>query len=313
MSWLFSRVLVEEYSGEKFSGGEPCAPLSVMPSPRPFLCSDKTMDFSPPSPFGLTLKPLTASRGEALLKSYLAAFPAKTSAQPGAVQGLTASDPDSGWKWPASFVKYDLASRSWRTRQCSLLGDLEPFSEIWPRWGSMLDGECLALPTPARPTFESESGSLPTPRSTDGDRGGRGDLIQAVRGNPNSHYKLWQTPVADDSVDRVAGKVNSRVEPKLSAQVKMLPTPNSRDWKDSGPTQGNRKSPNLGVVVHWPTPHGFSKDGRSNGPSGNELGRAVNRTFPTPVSTSATGDRKGLDGGSHARQRLLGGHRGGMN
>lgn len=27
------------------------------------------------------------------------------------------------------------------------------------------------------------------------------------------------------------------------------PTPNSRDWKDSGPTQGNRKSPNLGTVV----------------------------------------------------------------
>ena len=26
----------------------------------------------------------------------------------------------------------------------------------------------------------------------------------------------------------------------------------------------------------FPTPHGFSKDGKSNGPSGNELGRAVN-------------------------------------
>jgi hypothetical protein len=35
----------------------------------------------------------------------------------------------------------------------------------------------------------------PTPRATDADRGGRGDLIQAVRGNPNSHYK-WPTPTA---------------------------------------------------------------------------------------------------------------------
>jgi hypothetical protein len=50
-------------------------------------------------------------------------------------------------------------------------------------------------------------------------------LIQAVRGNTNSHFKLW------------------------------------------------------------PTPHGFSKDGKSNGPSGNELGRAVNRTFPTPLAS----------------------------
>jgi hypothetical protein len=30
---------------------------------------------------------------------------------------------------------------------------------------------------------------------------------------------LWQTPVADDAVDRAKGKVNSRGEPKLSGQV----------------------------------------------------------------------------------------------
>lgn len=30
---------------------------------------------------------------------------------------------------------------------------------------------------------------------------------------------MWQTPVADDSVDREKGKFNSRGEPKLSAQV----------------------------------------------------------------------------------------------
>ena len=29
----------------------------------------------------------------------------------------------------------------------------------------------------------------------------------------------------------------------------------------------------------WPTPHGMSKDGRSNDPSGNELGRAVNQSL----------------------------------
>ena len=31
-------------------------------------------------------------------------------------------------------------------------------------------------------------------------------------------------------------------------------SPNARDWKDSGASQGNRKSPNLGTQVHWPTP-----------------------------------------------------------
>jgi DNA (cytosine-5)-methyltransferase 1 len=45
--------------------------------------------------------------------------------------------------------------------------------------------------------------------------------------------------------------------------------------------------PNLETVVQqrmWPTPHGFSPDGKSNGPSGNELGWAVNRHWPTPTS-----------------------------
>ena len=31
-------------------------------------------------------------------------------------------------------------------------------------------------------------------------------------------------------------------------------SPNARAWKDSGASQGNRKSPNLGTQVHWPTP-----------------------------------------------------------
>lgn len=49
----------------------------------------------------------------------------------------------------------------------------------------------------------------------------------------------------------------------------------------------------------WPTPHGFSKDGKSNGPSGNELGRAVNRSlWPTPSAnkTTLSGDLVNSDG-----------------
>ena len=80
-----------------------------------------------------------------------------------------------------------------------------------------------------------------TPLGTDY-KGGHGNLPHQVL------QRTWQTPVADDSVDRTKGKMNSRGEPKLSAQVKL-----------------------------WPTPHGFSKDGKSNGPSGNELGSAVNK------------------------------------
>jgi hypothetical protein len=164
----------------------------------------------------MTFGPLTDDHGAALLTWYLAAFPARTSARQERAPESLASDPGSGWRWRESSVKYDPAMRSWKTRQCSLFEDSEWFSETWPRWGLMRDGECWELPMSARPIFARGSGLLPTIRSTDGERGGRGDLIQAIRGNPNSHYRMW------------------------------------------------------------PTPHGFSKDGRSNGPSGNELGRAVN-------------------------------------
>lgn len=40
-----------------------------------------------------------------------------------------------------------------------------------------------------------------------------------------------------------------------------------------------------GSLPRWPTPHGFSPDGKSNGPSGNELGRAVNQSLRWPTPT----------------------------
>jgi hypothetical protein len=53
----------------------------------------------------------------------------------------------------------------------------------------------------------------PIPRHSDAERGGRGDLIQAVRGNPNSHYKLWPTATARDWR---SGKASSTTHAKNS-------------------------------------------------------------------------------------------------
>lgn len=52
---------------------------------------------------------------------------------------------DSGQKWPESFVKYDHQSASWKTHHYSLFEDFISFSETWPQWGIMLDGECWEL------------------------------------------------------------------------------------------------------------------------------------------------------------------------
>jgi hypothetical protein len=79
MSWLFSQALVEEYLAGNFSDGEQSAPLSGKPIPQAYCAPDKMTAFSRLSRFGMTFKPLMATHGEALLMSYLAAFPAKTS------------------------------------------------------------------------------------------------------------------------------------------------------------------------------------------------------------------------------------------
>lgn len=199
MSWNFSLALVAEYSEENSWDGERCAQLNVMPTQHAFWLKDKTMEFLSPSPFGPTLHLLTASRGEELLTSYLAAFHARTSAQQEPALELTEQEADFGWKWPGSFARYSRLTSSWKTRQCSLLGGLEPYSETWPRWGSMLSGECLERTTPELITSAKESGFWPTIRASDGERGGRGDLIQAVRGNSNRHFKMHPTPTASNT------------------------------------------------------------------------------------------------------------------
>lgn len=62
---------------------------------------------------------------------------------------------------------------------------------------------------------------------------------------------LWQTPVADDSVNRVKGKYNSRGEPKLSAQVMlaMWPTPHANCHTGAG-TSGRQGGENTQMQVH---------------------------------------------------------------
>lgn len=245
MSWHYSRALVEAYSAENSLAGEPSAPLKSTLTAVKSSRRGKTTDSLSPSPAGMMSPPLTESRGEDLLMWYRGAFLAKTSAQPETEQGSQEGEADSGRNSHESFARWDRNTLSWRTPQCSLLEDLDKFLETWPRWGMMQNGVCSVLTMPALLTNESESGFWPTPRRTDADRGGRGDLIQAVRGNPNDHYKTW------------------------------------------------------------PTPHGFSPDGKSNGPSGNELGRSVNQSiYPTPRAQSKGGGGTGLDGGTGSREML---------
>jgi hypothetical protein len=173
MSWLFSQALVEEYSEASSLDGAQSAQSSGSHTQLAYCAPDKMTAFSKLSRFGMTYKPLTESRGEELLTLYLAAFRAKTLAQRGGGLALMDNEAECGEKWQGSFAKYSLDSCSWKTHQCSLLEGLEEFSETWPQWGLMRNGECWEQLTLERHIRGTEFGSLqkmPTPTASDSKR-----------------------------------------------------------------------------------------------------------------------------------------------
>lgn len=304
MSWLFSRALVEEYLGVNSSGGEPSAPLSVMPTPHKFSRNDKTMEPCQLSRFGLTCAVLTECHGEELLTLYRAAFPVRTFRPPGKAQASRVSDLGSGKSLQGSFAKWDRSLSLWRIPQGSLLEAYTEFSETWPKWGMTRNGAAYRLPTPSGLmehrhwiTSGNESGlSLPTPTAStggsEGDRPGRKNgpkLATAVSRMP--------TPCSMEPVKNLESSDKKRARPRsergggngenLATVVSRCPTPRGLDGAKGAvsatDTTARRVIEGTANLAEWtqetmrvPTPHGFSKDGKSNGPSGNELGRAVN-------------------------------------
>jgi hypothetical protein len=244
MSWLFSQALVAEYLGESFSDGEQSAPLNGNPIQQAYCAPDKMTDFSRLSRFGMTYKPLTESRGEELLTLYREDFHAKTFPQQEKAMDLTENDPECGDTWRGWLAKYDPDTSSWKTPQCSLLEEEQESLEILPKWGMTVAGRLWELQTLEPITKGTECGSLgnlPTPTASQMPCEGTVRLMRKAW--LNGEFTLEEASViAGRDVRKAQGKV-----PKWAS-------PNARDWKDSGASQGNRKSPNLGTQVHWPTP-----------------------------------------------------------
>ena len=200
MSWLFSQALAEEYLGGTSLDGEQSVQSSGNPTQQAYCAPDKMTDFSRLSRFGMTYKPLTEDRGEALLTLYLADFHAKTFLQQEKEPVLKGSEAECGIKWQGSFAKYDPDLPMWKTAQSSLLGESTKYCGTWPRWGLMQDGECYQQPKLERRIKEIEYGFWPTPSATDHKGSGktgqlRDRLDYAVeRGATKSKTYRWPTP-----------------------------------------------------------------------------------------------------------------------
>jgi hypothetical protein len=149
--------------------------------------------------------PSTDDRGKDLLMWYLEDFLARTLVQQIQPEGVSKeSDQGFGPKWPGSLARYDRASHSWRIPHFLPDEVSTLFSEAWPKWGTMHDGECWELTKP--------------------------EHLISVKG-----FGLWRTPCSrDHHPSKLSGNPNRQKQIQLAHQVlnpKMWPTPTTNDCK----------------------------------------------------------------------------------
>ena len=274
MSWLFSRALVEEYLEENSLDGEQSVPLNGNNTPQAYCAPDKMTGFSRLSRFGITFKPLTETHGEELLMSYRAAFLAKTSQPQGKAQGSMESDQECGEKWRGSFTKYDPSLCSWKTHQCSLLGDLDEFLETWPQWGLMRNGECWERLTLAHLIKGTESGLLPngvdyfhTPNTTglDGGSNSRKALKKRLLPTPDASQR-GPTKDFNPQAKSQSGRTLQSFAAKFPTPTTMDTITRSRESYlrvQNRPKQGKNLT-KLADIIHWPTPQASDNRDRGN-------------------------------------------------
>lgn len=174
----------EEVSSEGISwDGEQFVPSSGPTILGRYCLPDSETGSCLDSRFGMMSKHSTETLGEGESMSSQEDFPARTSAQPAKALESTERGRECGSTWPGSFARFDPNSSSWKTPQCSLLEGLDVFSETWPRWGTMRNGECSESLILEGGTCEKEYGLLPTPLATDG--------ASAGSANRTKNGKYW--------------------------------------------------------------------------------------------------------------------------
>ena len=220
---------------------------------------------------GVTLSPLTQSRG---LQRWTASLPASLASRsqwPESASTQKTSD-GSGTTLTGFFASYDpSASSGWRMSQASLFADWDTFSERWPSWVSMRRLECFERQMPAHLTAAREcSSSRLTPSCED-----------------PTDAPFWPTPDAwaragtnggdwGDGTHHRAKSGKGIVErPTLAALAQMWPTATAGDSRSSGGR----------TVTH-------AKTGRTH--AGTSLTDAL-RAWPTPAAR----DYKGTNSKEH--------------
>jgi hypothetical protein len=182
-----------------------CFPFGTMLEP----CALTTLNAPEHLPPGEPCATILQSAGGSHVRTFQP--PEKAPASP-------ENEADSGLNSLESFARFDPETSSWKTRQCSLDGGLESYSETWPRWGTMRCGAAWAQNTPllireidARIMSEIASGYL----------------------------RRWPTPTVCGNYNRKGASKSSGYG--LATRVRRFPTPTACMSKGSSPAALKRK------------------------------------------------------------------------
>jgi hypothetical protein len=167
MSWLYSRVLVEEYLAENCSGGEQSVQSNSTNTPEMYLWQGKMMEASKLSRYGMTCEPLTENRGEDILTLFLEAFHAKTYQSLENRKASKVSEAGCGESLPGLSEKLVHDTVSLKTAHNLFDSDLIESLKTLPKWGMLQSGVLSEQDTSLIPIKETESGYWPTPNCMD--------------------------------------------------------------------------------------------------------------------------------------------------
>lgn len=169
MSYTYLQDQGEESSVACFSDISQFAPLNLKKMLETSSFKDKKKAHCLGSQFGMMSAHLTENRGKESQTLCAEDSHVKTLARQDLEKVYNKeAEADYGQKWQGSFTKWNQDSFLWKTHQLSLIMDSELFSETWPQWGIMQDGECWELIIQDFHTIAEEHGLLPTVVKSEG-------------------------------------------------------------------------------------------------------------------------------------------------
>lgn len=249
---------------------------------------------------GLTSPPSTLALGAEQWIASLRASRASRTAKPEAAR---VSRTNAGYGPTLQELFASLVHGSWcsKTLQGSFLpADSLPYSQTWPRWGSMRNGECYLREAWVPATGASECSSWATPNAHDGRRPGVDDK-STQGGNLQRDAATWATPDCNTSTYS-----NGTMGPNIRQQTAHWTTPQAHDVTARG--LGQQPSAAAGNAclardaMTWPTPR--STDGPKGGP--NQAGSKGDLMLPSFTAHWPTPAARIAKGGGNAMNRVDG-------